>query len=266
MTSLSRRWDATPLHADGRQWGFTGLGVLSTEIADDSATGVAGFGFDSLEPEDVGAELQFEVQLPHPAGFVPEEDTGFVYEGTGTTFQFRKKRNGVVIGTWATATITEDGVVLVSAEFSGAYEIAAFVAAEFSGSYTILGGDIVLTPSAARTVNVQATDRAFTVAAPGFWNMANAKKPKGIKDANSTTDISFNWSAWLTDCADTIAEVEFEVTGGLTKVQTVPVDGLCTVVVSGGTAGTALVTCRITTNSSPPRVEDRTVELTIEER
>lgn len=156
MANLSRRWDAAPLHAAGRQWGFTGLGVASTEIADATATGFAGFGFDSLESEDVGAELQFEVQLPHPAGFVPEEDTSFVYDGSGATFQFRKKRNGVVVGTWATATITEDGVVLVSAEFSGAYEIAAFIAAEFSGAYAILADPstddpIIVAPSC--TVN-----------------------------------------------------------------------------------------------------------------
>lgn len=122
------------------------------------------------------------------------------------------------------------------------------------------------TPSTARTVKVQPGTRAFT-ATGDFWDMSNPKKPRGLKDPNSTIDVSIDWTDWLDDCKDSAASFSWTLTNGASQVAIGNTAGLATVFLSLGTAGNEVaITCRLTTGSTPPRTEDRTVYLTIEDR
>lgn len=97
--------------------------------------------------------------------------------------------------------------------------------------------------------------------------VVSAGKATIKKDPNATLDYSFDWTAWLALAADTIASVVWIKDAALTVVSQSFTARTATVFLSGGVAGTVLsLTCRITTNSTPPRVEDRTVYLKIVER
>lgn len=128
----------------------------------------------------------------------------------------------------------------------------------------------MLNRSAARTIKVGAANRAFTAPSPGYWDMTNAKKPKGIKDPNATLDFTFDWSDWLADLGTgvLIASHEFLPGGGAVAVATPPADEgkFATVVLAAGSGGEVALTCRITTDTTPALIEDRTVYLIIEER
>jgi len=90
---------------------------------------------------------------------------------------------------------------------------------------------------------------------------------KKVKDPDATLDYVFDWDDWLTPLVDTIASVEFVLSDGLTSVAESSTATTATIFVSGGVAGEVEeITCRITTNSTPPRVDDRTAFLTINER
>jgi hypothetical protein len=85
------------------------------------------------------------------------------------------------------------------------------------------------------------------------------------KDPESTLDYFIDWSAWLGE--DSIVESEWDVPDGLVLEDESEEDGRCTVWLSGGTVGTLYaVTNQITTNSTPPRVEERTLYIKIENR
>jgi len=93
------------------------------------------------------------------------------------------------------------------------------------------------------------------------------------KDPNATLDYTFDWTDWLLLVADTIvsqvSSVENSADSGVTISFSEITDANRKVVVwlSGGTVGkTATVRTRITTNSSPPRVDDRTIYVKIKER
>lgn len=118
-------------------------------------------------------------------------------------------------------------------------------------------------PSVTRTLTVQALTRTFEAGA--FWDLTDPTRPNGVKDPDSTIDITFDWSPILADMGnDTIANIAFILGGGLTSAGTVPNGALATVLVAGGTKGVeASITCRITTASTPARIDDRTVYLTI---
>lgn len=132
------------------------------------------------------------------------------------------------------------------------------------------GGDpVTLTRSQARTIKIGAASRAFTAPNPGYWDMTNSKKPVGLKDPNSTLDITFDWSDWLADIGGAlIAQFEIIPGGGVVVASKPPAEAgkLATVVLAGGETGEAPITCRITTDTVPPLVEDRTVTLRLEER
>lgn len=119
-------------------------------------------------------------------------------------------------------------------------------------------------PSVTRTLVIQAATRTFTAGA--FWDLTDPAKPSGVKDPDATLDITFDWSQILADMGnDTIASTLFILGGGLTEAGTVPAGALQSVLVSAGSIGTeATITCRITTASVPPRIDDRTVYLSIE--
>ncbi|MFC0134251.1 phage fiber-tail adaptor protein, partial [Massilia eurypsychrophila] len=135
------------------------------------------------------------------------------------------------------------------------------------------GSTMSFTPSAARTITINATGNVFT-ANSTFWSLADPKKPRGWKDPDATVDITFDWGPYLADIVDAIRAggLEFIVDGGLVAVDFTFVGAKCTVFLSGGTFGNgstvtrAPVTCRITTSSTPPRIEDRTIFLDIEAR
>ncbi len=129
------------------------------------------------------------------------------------------------------------------------------------------GAYMSFTPSAARTVSVHPGSQAFT--AGSFWNMSDPTKPRGTKDPNSTIDVTFDWTAYLADVEDEIAPggLEFVLGEGLEDVGFEFDGALCSIFLAAGTAlTTSPILCRITTSSIPPRVEDRTVYLSIEDR
>lgn len=143
------RFDITPLHATGIQFGFSGLGVPAEQIP---ATGDDGpsFGYPSIEPGDAGAEIQFKVtRFPTGGEYFFYEDSSFYYKGQPDSFDFEKRRNGVLDGTGTGYLNT--ATVLVHADFPQSYEIKAvttpLLAAEFPQSYLILSPPVVTPPS-----------------------------------------------------------------------------------------------------------------------
>lgn len=156
----------------------------------------------------------------------------------------------------------------VSADLVISYDVLqASADADLVITYSILTGDPLMTytPSPQRTVTVEPGLKPFTVGA--FWTATDPKKPRAPKDPNATLDFSFNWGPWLLDIGDTIVSHTFIVDGGLVDEGSAVAGDVATVFVSGGTlAALAAVTCRISTASVPPRIEDRTVYLNIEER
>ena len=87
-----------------------------------------------------------------------------------------------------------------------------------------------------------------------------------IKDPDAKLDYKFDWSDWL-ETAETITSYSLVVPTGLTKFSDSNDDDSVTVWLTGGTVGTTYeVVCRITTDSNPTRIEDRTITLIIAER
>ncbi len=109
-----------------------------------------------------------------------------------------------------------------------------------------------------------------------YWGN-NAEKPTGIKDPNATLDISFDWTDWLGEMGDTISGHQIIIESPMTVVSHTQIGGVVTIFLSGGVVGGGSgvgadskpaypVTCRVTTNSTPPRIDDRTVYIRIQER
>lgn len=97
-----------------------------------------------------------------------------------------------------------------------------------------------------------------------FFSFANPAKPKGVKDPSALLEVVFDWSPWLADSDDTYSHHDVILTGGLVLAATNHEAGEVSIFVQGGTLGqTAAVTCRVHTNSTPPRKDDRTVYLRI---
>ena len=89
------------------------------------------------------------------------------------------------------------------------------------------------------------------------------------KDPEATLDFDVDWSvafnSWL--AGDTIASVAWTVEAGLTKAAESNSTTVAKVWLSGGTAGTTYaVTCRITTASTPARVDVRTFRVRVVQR
>lgn len=100
-----------------------------------------------------------------------------------------------------------------------------------------------------------------------FFDMSNPAKPKGVKDPGATIDINFDWSKWLLDDGDGYASHKIVVSNGLQLVSTNQQAGVITGFVKGGTLNKlAKVTCHVVTNSTPPRVDERTIFLRIKDR
>lgn len=83
------------------------------------------------------------------------------------------------------------------------------------------------------------------------------------KDPNSVLDYTLDWSDWL-GVGESIAAVQWIVPTGLTLVTATNTSSQATAFLSGGSDGTPYnVVCRITTDSAPARVDDRTIILEV---
>lgn len=140
-------------------------------------------------------------------------------------------------------------------------------AADIRAIQSVLGGASLPTNpigtfarSKSRTIKALAMPNLFA-SATFFGN--NAKQPTGTIDPNATVDVTFDWSDFLTDIEDTIAQVQFDI-DGLTSVAAYNDTTTATIFVKDAN-GNPRITCRVTTASNPPRVEDRTVYLKLEQ-
>lgn len=152
-----------------------------------------------------------------------------------------------------------------------AYDAAGNRSAALSGSFTTTaapgsGGESNFVPSTYRTVTVGVAPKSFS-AAGDFWSMSGAKTPRGPKDPDSTIDITFDWGPWLADMGSpAIANVTFTLVG-VQSAGGSTTGSKATVFLSGGAVGTeASITCRVTTASTPARIDDRTVYLSLGEQ
>jgi hypothetical protein len=89
------------------------------------------------------------------------------------------------------------------------------------------------------------------------------------KDPQATLDYQFDWSAYLTPITDTIAGVNFTLSGSdSASLATSSFNATsATAWVSGGQVGeTIQVDCKITTSSVPARVDSRSIFIKIKDR
>lgn len=87
-----------------------------------------------------------------------------------------------------------------------------------------------------------------------------------IKDPDSTLDYTFDWSDWLQE-GENITNASVETESGLTETSEGFNTTAVTVWVKGGTVGESYeVTCEITTDNSPARIDQRTILITVQER
>lgn len=123
------------------------------------------------------------------------------------------------------------------------------------------------TRSLARTIKVKPAPQMFE--GGPFWNTSNKTRPVGTIDKDETIDVSFDLTEVLADIADTVKKIDFDL-AGLTSVGGYFTGAVATVFVSNAVAvgggKNPSITCRMTTNSTPPRIEDWTVELKIEDQ
>jgi hypothetical protein len=87
------------------------------------------------------------------------------------------------------------------------------------------------------------------------------------KDVNAVLDFGFDWSQWLAE-GETILSYVVTPDEGITKV----IDGSTTagsviVWLSSGSPGQRYsVACKITTSSSPARIDERTIKVDVRQR
>lgn len=84
----------------------------------------------------------------------------------------------------------------------------------------------------------------------------------------SSLDVSWNWSGWLA-AGETIAAAAVSGPAGAALFSQTQAAGIVTVWVApqGLAAGTVLpIVCTVTTSSTPPRVDSRTISLIVQQR
>jgi len=90
------------------------------------------------------------------------------------------------------------------------------------------------------------------------------------KDPSATLDYSLDWTEYLEDLGDSIASATVVADPLLTVVNVSHDLQTVTAWISGGAGSSSTaalqVTFRITTNHTPPRVDDRSIYLKIKER
>lgn len=168
------------------------------------------------------------------------------------------------LSTGATLSASIAASSSVSANLTTQIKLQATLQAvsEVSGDLTVATVIPTFTPSAARTIFVQSASPVFT--GSKWWNLADSKKPRGLKDPDATIDITFDWSDWLNDISPAIiSDVTFTVVGS-DNVNTFHDGTTATVFLSGGVVGAAsTVACKIQTNTTPARTDERTVYIDI---
>ena len=85
------------------------------------------------------------------------------------------------------------------------------------------------------------------------------------KDPTGVKDYRFTWADWLA-AGETLADATIDVEAGLTLDVSSLDDGITSVLgwFSGGTAGEKYaVTCNVTTDNVPARLESRTVYIEV---
>jgi hypothetical protein len=90
-----------------------------------------------------------------------------------------------------------------------------------------------------------------------------------VKDPTATLDYPFDWTAYLADVGDTIASAMFTITGSATAAITAQSNTTVKAVawIAGGAIGdTVKLNCKITTTSTPARLDDRSVYIKIKAR
>jgi hypothetical protein len=86
------------------------------------------------------------------------------------------------------------------------------------------------------------------------------------KDPSATLDWVFDFSDWLAT-AETISSVVWTVSPGLTVGATPNTGTNATIWLSGGSPGKIYsVACRVTTNNTIPRVDERTITIRVTDR
>lgn len=86
-----------------------------------------------------------------------------------------------------------------------------------------------------------------------------------VKDPDSVLDYAFDWNTNWLQTGETISSHTITVGTGLTKDSDSESDGIVTIWLSGGTAGTEYsVACKIVTSLS--RTDERTIRIIVEER
>jgi len=87
------------------------------------------------------------------------------------------------------------------------------------------------------------------------------------KDPDAVLDYYWDWTDWLSE-GEAIDEATFESSSEDLVVDSYTIAGSKVLaVISGGTGGAnPIITCRITTNGTPPKTDDRSVRFEIRER
>lgn len=88
-----------------------------------------------------------------------------------------------------------------------------------------------------------------------------------LKDPAAYLDYKFDWSDWLEE-GELIASYVLTLTGGgLSGVSDFDDGTSVTVWITSGTVDTeGTVACKITTDNSPPRIDERTIEIKVRQR
>ncbi len=94
----------------------------------------------------------------------------------------------------------------------------------------------------------------------------HAPLPMPPKDPDARVDYEFDFSKWLA-AGESIINAVFTVPAGITSASESSTATSATIFLSGGTAGSDyVVTCRITTDSTPNRITDRSIVVPVRER
>lgn len=88
------------------------------------------------------------------------------------------------------------------------------------------------------------------------------------KDPDADLPYDFDWSEWLGDTAE-IASADVVVAPDIVEASSAIVGGtVVRVRLTGGTVRVATysIRCRVTTNETPPRIDDRTIHVRVVQR
>jgi hypothetical protein len=211
--SGSYRFDATPLHANGYQWGFRGLGVPGSDIPATGANGPSVMYNDINPTAEATDEFRFRLTSA-PAGFVMAENGAFSFppaaDGTYTATGILSK-NGVDLGP-ETITLqsgagggtfgsTVTGVTVSPAAATGSVTFGASVAGTGSPSQAVTWS-IASGPG-----SINASTGAFTAPA------ATSSVQTTVVRATSVQDGTKSGTATVTVAASSASPSAPTVTG-----------------------------------------------------